>query len=157
MAIKHQLQDEKHPFESPTTNGLFVTVRNYLIELVCLNVNPKIGSRFWSEKKYWNPKYRRETRGVSNLSKELDLTSASVQTALIQIIKEYNIKALVAKKTIARVVRLTNQRIIQRREQQELLVKKQHPQTPIDSQKNATFVDTGKPNRVGRIRDMENG
>ncbi len=157
MAIRHQLQDEKHPLKSPTTPGLFVTVRNYIIELVCLNLDPRIGPRFWSDPKYWGPKYRREVRGVANLGKELDLTDTLTQTALIQIIKEHNIKALIAKKIVARVVKLTNKRIIQLIEQRKLLAEKQQPRTEIDSQKNATFVDTGELNRVGRIRDIENG
>jgi hypothetical protein len=157
MAIKHQKQDEKHPFLSPTTPGLFVTVPAYIIELVCLNVNPRIGPRFWSDTKYWGPKFRREVRGVANLGKELDLTNVSVQTALIQVIKENNIGALIAQKTVAKVVKLTNRRIIQRKEQQELLVKKQPPQITIDSKENAIFVDTGERNTLSKIRDVESG
>lgn len=156
MAIRHQLQSEKHPFKSPTTPGLFIAIRDYIIELVCLNVNPKIGPRFWSDSKYWGPKYRREIKGMANLVKELDLIDTLVQNALIQIIKEYNIKALVAKKTVTRIVKLTNHRVIQLKEQRKSLAKKQL-QMPINTKKNAIFIDTGEKSVLAKIRETENG
>ncbi|MHC4453425.1 MAG: hypothetical protein ACYSWS_01855 [Planctomycetota bacterium] len=156
MAIKHQPKSDKHPYASPTTPGLYVTFRDYVIELVCLNVNPKIGPRFWSDKSYWGPKYGREIRGVSNLGKELDLTDVLTQTALIYTIKEYRIKALVAKKTVARVVRITRHRIEILQTQRKTLSQKPQREE-IDSKKNSTFVDTGQKNVLARIRDVENG
>lgn len=156
MAIKHQPQSEKHPYASPTTPGLYVALRDYIIELVCLNTNPKIGPRFWSDQGYWAPKYRREVRGVANLGAELDLTDTLTQTALVQIIKEYRIKALVAKKTKDRVVRLTRRRKQQLAEQRASLAKTQ-PTTPIDMKKNSTFVDTGAKSTLAKIREAENG
>jgi hypothetical protein len=156
MAIRNQPYSEKHPFASPTTPGLYVTFRNYVIELVCLNVNSSIGPRFWSDKKYWGPKYGREVRGVANLSKELDLTDGLTQTALVQIIKEYNIGALVAKKTVARVVKLTRKKIEFLRSQREAL-SKNNTSVEIDQKKNAIFVETGKKSRIAKIRETENG
>lgn len=156
MAIRHQPQSERHPYASPTTPGLYVAFRDYIIELVCLNVNPKIGPRFWSDKKYWSPKYRREIKGIANLGKKLDLTNILTQTALIQIIKERNIKALVAKKTIVRVVKLTNCCITQLKDQRKLLIQKQQP-IEIDHKKNATFIDTGNKTILAKIKETENG
>lgn len=156
MGIKHQPQSEKHPFLSPTTAGLYVDFRNYVIELVCLNVNKRIGARFWSDPKYWGSKYRREIKGMSNLGKELDLTDTLTQTALIQIVKEYYIKALVAKKTIARVVKFTRRRIQELKDKRIELSKKQ-PLVAIDSKKNSTFVDSGEKTALGRIKEIENG
>ena len=156
MATKHQPQSEKHPYASPTTPGLYIALRDYIIELVCLNTNSKIGPRFWSDQSYWAPKYRREVRGVANLGKELDLTDTLTQTALIQIIREYRIKALVAKKTKDKVVRYTRRRIEQLTEQRKSLAAKQ-PQAPIDFKKNATFVDTGEKTTLAKIREAENG
>ena len=155
MAIRYQPQSEKHPFPSPTTPGLYVTFRAYIIELVCLNINPKLGPRFWSDPKYWGLKFRREVKGVANLSKELDLTNTLIQTALVQVIKEYNIKALVAKKTVARVVRLTNRRITDLKKQRQLLAGKQS-QSTIDTKKNATFIDTGDKSTLNKIKELEN-
>ncbi len=156
MSIKHQPKSEKHPYASPTTPGLYVTFRDFIIEMVCLNVNPKIGPRFWSDKKYWGPKYGREIRGMSNLGKELDLENVLVRRSLIQVIKTNFIKALVAKKTIIRVVRLTKKCHQELLKQRESLSKKEQPAT-IDTKKNATFVDTGRKNILAKIRDAENG
>lgn len=156
MGIKHQLQDEKHPYASPSTPGLYVTFRNYIIELVCLNINPKIGPRFWSDPKYWGSKYKREVRGISNLGKELDLSDVLTQTALVQIIKEHSIKALVAKKTIIKIVRLTHHRVAQLKNKREILIAKES-QPIIDEKKNATFVDTGEKSTLTKIKELENG
>ena len=156
MSIKHQPKSDKHPYASPTTPGLYIAFRDFIIELVCLNLNPKIGPRFWSDKKYWGPKYGREIRGMSNLGRELDLGDTLVQVALIKAIKDNYIKSLSYKKTIAKVVRLTHnchQKLINQRES---LSKKKQPAT-IDSKKNATFVDTGRKNVLAKIRDAENG
>lgn len=156
MTIRHQPQSDKHQYASPTTPGLYVAFRDYAIELVCLNTNPKIGPRFWSDQSYWSPKYKREIRGISNLGKELDLTDVLTQTAVIQIVKEYRIKALVATKTKDKIVRLVRRRISYLREQRETLAKKQL-QAPIDAKKNATFVDTGKRSTLAKVRESENG
>lgn len=156
MTVRYQPQSYKHPYASPTTPGLYVAFRDYVIELVCLNTNPKIGPRFWSDQGYWAPKYKREIRGISNLGKELDLTDVLTQTAAIQVIKEYRIKALVAIKTKDKIVRLVRRRISYLREQREILAKKQ-PQIPIDAKKNATFVDVGTKNTLAKIRESENG
>jgi hypothetical protein len=154
MAIRNQPQSEKHPYASPTTPGLYVAFRDLIIELVCLNINSRIGPRFWSDKKYWSPKYRREIKGVSSLGKELDLTDILTQTALTEIIKEYRIKALVAHKTITRVIRLTrNRRANLVNKRMELAAKPQHE--AIDTKKNSTFTDTGNKTILAKIRDME--
>lgn len=156
MAIRHQPQDEKHQYASPTTPGLYVTFRDYIIELVCLNVDSKLGPRFWSEQGYWAPKYRREIRGVSNLGKLLDFTKMLTQTALVQIIKEYRIKALVAKKTVEKINKLTCRRIKDITAQRAVLSDKS-PIVVIDSKKNSTFIDTGEKSTLAKIREAENG
>jgi len=156
MAARHQPQSEKYPYASPTTPGLYITFRDYIIELVCLNTNPKIGPRFWSDQGYWAPKYKREIRGVANLGKELDLSDTLTQTALVQVIKEYRVKALVAKKTKDKVVRWTRGRLASLKKHRASLATKR-PQAPIDSKKNATFVDTGEKTRLAKVREAENG
>jgi len=156
MAIRHQPKSEKHPYASLTTPGLYVAFSDYIIELVCLNTNSKIGPRFWSDQGYWAPKYRREVRGVSNLGKELDLTDTLTQTALSQILKEYRIKALVSKKTLVRVIRFTRKRIKHLEDQRTILRDKQQP-AAIDPKKNSVFVDTGKKSTLAKIRQENNG
>jgi len=156
MSIRHQPKSEKYPYASPTTPGLYVAFRAYIIELICLNVNPKLNPRFWSDPQYWGPKFRREVKGVKNISQQLDITDTLVQTALVQVIKQYNIKALVAKKTVTKVIKLTYCRMAQLGEQRVLLAKKS-PQTPIDMVKNATFVDIGEETTLAKVRKAENG
>ncbi len=144
------------PFLSPTTPGLYITFRAYIIELVCLNVNKKIGLRFWSDPKYWGPKFRRETKGVYNVARQLNINDPLIQTALVQIIKEHNIKALVAKRTVEKVVRLTLRKIEFLKKQREILAQKQQP-IEIDEHKNATFIDTGKESTIAKVRKAESG
>jgi len=156
MIQKNYPKSEKRPYQSPTTPGLYVSIRDYIIELICLNVNPRIGPRFWSDQNYWAPKYKREVKGVSNLSRQLDLTNALTQTALIQIIKEYRIKALIAKKTNERVIRLTYHRIELLKKQRMLLANDQPPAI-FDIKKNSTIIDIGEKNTPAKIRKIENG
>lgn len=156
MGIRHQPQSEKHPYESPTTPGLYVSFRDLIIELVCINVNPKIGPRFWQDKKYWAPKYSREIRGVSNLGKELDISESLTQRALIDVITKNRIKALVAKKTIYKVVRLTKSLIQKMKQDRDVLVKKPSV-LPVDAIKNSTFVNTGEDSPLAKLRKVEDG
>jgi len=156
MAIRNQPKSDKHPYASPTTPGLFVAFRDYVIELVCLNHNPKLGPRFWSDKGYWAKKYGREIRGVSNIGKQLDIEDTLTQTAVVETIKERRIKSLSATKTVAMVVRVTKQKMQQITETRQNLAQKA-PIKPVDSKKNSTFVDTGTRNRLSKIRNAENG
>jgi len=156
VVAKSRPQDDKHPYASPTTAGLYITFRDLVIELVCLNVNRSIGARFWQDAKYWGPKYKREIRGVSNLSKKIDLEDKINQTALLWVIKNKGIKSLSATKTIERIVYYTKkqrQKLTEEREQ--LSAKKQIE--PIDNKKNSVFVESGKKTTFAKIREAENG
>jgi len=156
MAIRHQQRDEKHPYESPTTMGLYTTFRSFIIELVCLNVNRKLAPRFWSDTKYWGPKYRRETKGIANLANELNMDDQVVRTALVHVIKNNNIKSLTAKKTISRVIALTFKQLdIINRDRNKMDVNRYN--SDIDIKENAKFVDTGEKTTISKIREMENG
>lgn len=156
MTTRHQPQSEKHPFQSITTPGLYVTFRAYIIELICLNVNKKIGPRFWSDNKYWGPKFRREVKGVANVLEQLGEIDILTQTAFIQIIREYNIKSLTYKTTVKKVVENIRSRKYRLEQQRAELREKPQPQA-IDMQKNSTFVDTGKKSVLAKIREAENG
>jgi len=150
----------KKSFVSPTTPGLLIYFRDYIIELVCLNVQPKLGPRFWKDKKYWGPKYRREIKGVYNLNKELDFSDPIVRTSLTTIIKQNNIKALVSKKTMANVVEAT------KREQQKIInshVRIANKQVPVITdleqynRRNAKIVDIGTKNKITKLMELESG
>lgn len=156
MTIRYQQKSDTYPYASPTTPGLYVTFRAYLIELICLNVNRKLIPRFWSDQKYWGPKFRREVKGVDNVAQELDFKDNLIQTALINVIKDYNIKALTHKTTLNRVI------IGVRKKRKELEIQRanlsQKP-TPIkiNIKKNSTFIDTGDKSPLAKIREAEHG
>ena len=154
--IKNHPKSDKRPYESPTTPNLYVTVGDYIIELVCLNTNQKIGARFWSDKKYWGPKYRREVRGIANLKQKLDLTDPITQRALIDVIKTHNIKALVSKKTIEKVIKLTLL-LIEDMKNKRRTLSQTDTYVEIDEQKNSTFVTPKPDNRLAKIREIEHG
>ena len=163
MAIRHQLQNEKHPYLSPTTPGLYITFRAYIIELICLNIDKKIGPRFWSDKKYWGPKFRREVKGVDNVLKQLfhfvskvETIDALTQTAFVQIIGEHNIKSLTYKNTVKRAVNSIRQRKVDL-EKQRVEFRAKSSQKEIDAKKNSTFIDTGEKGVLAKIRETESG
>lgn len=156
MAKKNQKQDEKHPYSSPTTPGLYITFQAYIIELMCLNVNKKIGPRFWSDQKYWGPKFRREVKGVSNVMQQFAEIDTLITTAFVQVVKEYNIKSLTYKTTVRRVVRNIEKRKSQL-EKQRAQLRQKKPHENIDSKKNSTFIDTGHKGVLAKIRETENG
>jgi len=156
MSIKNNRKDKKHPYASPTTPGLHITLRAYIIELVCLNVNKKIGPRFWSDNKYWGPKFRREIKGIDNIFKKIEESDILTQTALIQIIKEYNIKSLSYKTTVNKVVKNVLKRKYDLEQKRQVLRQKSNI-AEIDAKKNSTFVDVGPKNTIARIRENENG
>lgn len=156
MATRNQPQSETFPYASPTTPGLYVTFRAYIIELLCLNINNKLGPRFWSDKKRWGPKFGREVKGVDNVIKQLGSEDTLFQTAFIQIVLSHNIKSLMYKTTVRRVVKNVLKRKVDLEQQRRDLQSKPAPQT-IDVKKNSTFVDTGKKGVLARIRETENG
>jgi len=159
MAIRHQPQSEKHPYQSPTTPGLYVDFRNYIIELVCKNTNPRIGPRFWNMNDYWRKKYSRETRGIKQLSESLDFNIPAIKAALIEIILERRIKALVRKDTITLVIKQVKKKLDNTiRQRQEMADKAQLPIIADDyQQRNARLVDTGTRDTFAKLREIEHG
>ena len=156
MTIRYQQQSEKYPYASPTTPGLYVTFRSYIIELICLNVNKKIGPRFWSDLKYWGPKFRREVKGVDNVLKDLGTIDTFVQTALVYIIREHNIKSLMYKITVKRVV-INVRRKKEDLKKQRINLSKKSVQVVIDLKKNSIFVDGNEKSILAKVREAENG
>lgn len=141
-------------YDSPTTPGLKVDLRNYLIELVCLNIDKNLGPKFWQDPKYWGPKYRREIKGVFNLFNLIDIQNPLIQTAIIHVITKYNIKALVAKKTLDRIVKLVDKRTRQIKEDRQKIADK--AQTVIfNPRDNCHFIDCGDTNKLAKIKRIE--
>jgi len=158
-------------FDSPTTNGLKIDFRNYVIELVCLNIDPKLISRFWKSNKYWSGKYPREIRGFSNLKKaiestvnnnlpgefsQFDLEESFSQKILINIIKKLNIKSLSATKTITKIVstflKMYNAEYSTRVNKVQLDFI-----TIVEPEKNTKFIEPKIKNKLSKLRELENG
>lgn len=151
-----KFSDKKHPYESPTTPGLYVTLSDFIVELICLNMNPKLGAKFWRDDKYWKTKYVREiSRGIQKLKElliEFDLEDNIVRISLIRTVKNSNIKSLLVEKT--RNVLLKKFK----REYYRLLKTYDAPNNPsivIDPKTNSTFIDPPKKTILGKLREIE--
>lgn len=144
-------------YKSPTTPGLDVNLRDYIIELICLNVDKRLGPRFWRNNLYWSNKYKREIKGFSNLKNifTLPIEDPFVQRILIEVIKKTNIKSLSAKATIQKILsnfnKLYKQETIKRSEVVIIETKE------VDNSKNAKFIEGRKKNKISSIRQIENG
>jgi hypothetical protein len=140
-------------YKSPTTPGLEIEFNHYLIELICLNMNPKLGPRFWSDSEPydWGNKYRREIRGVHNLLKKIgDISDPLLCDVIIETIQQYKIKSLLAKKTIEKVVRLVFKKIEIKK---QTIIQNQPLQTTADG--NKQFTDTERNTTLGKLRKLE--
>jgi len=140
-------------YKSPTTPGLEIAFNHYLIELVCLNMNPKLGPRFWLdvEPYDWGSKYRREIKGAHNLLKKIDTPKdPMVCNAIIEIIQQYKIKSLLAKKTIEKIIKLTAKRLAVNKQK---IIQNQPPRISVEN--NKKFIDTGPKTDLGKLRELE--
>lgn len=143
-------------YKSPSTPGLDIDFFNFIVELVCLNMNYKLCPNFWRDDKYWKGKYAREiSRGTVNLKKlftDFDLEDNMVKIAIIRTIKNRNIKSLLQQKTLDRILRCF-------KNEHRILVKQKQivnmPDKKIDMGENSQFVDIPQKTRLGRIREIE--
>jgi hypothetical protein len=142
-------------FDSPTTPGLRIDFRNYIIELISLNCNNKLGPRFWKSNAYWAKKYPREIKGVSNLGKLIDFNDTLVQKLLIGIIKNSWIKSLSAKRTLSTIVKKLN--ILYEKEIEKRKISDEKIVMSIFSpEENARYTETGSRNKISLIKELEN-
>lgn len=141
-------------FDSPTTPGLKIDFKNYLIELVCINCDKKLTLRFWKSNVYWAKKYPREIKGVSNLSKLLNFEDVLIQKLLIGIIKDSWIKSLSAKKTLNTIVKKLN--IIYETEKQKRLIQESKVEiNQFSDKENARYSGDGSKSKISILRDLE--
>jgi len=91
-------------FDSPTTPGLKIDFRNYVIELVCLNTRHHLPPRFWKQP-YWAKKYARECRGFAKFVKlhEDQICNPAYQQAVIDAIRSINCKSLLIESTLEKL------------------------------------------------------
>ncbi len=145
---------EEKSYNSPTTPGLKITFRNYIIELVCLNVNAKLVPRFWNDNKYWGPKYKRELKGIYNLKirfDDINFDNPILQGCIIEIIQQHYIKSLSAIKTINKV-----EKLIRKQYQLKIEEIKRRTDSPQETvvRDNNFFIDVGKKTIFSKIRDI---
>ena len=155
-------------FDSPTTPGLKINFSHYLIELVCINCDKRISSRFWKSNEYWSSKYKREIKGVHNLIKGFDApideelkvntveNSPFAQKILIQVIKNLNIKSLSAKKTIQKIM-TTYKKMFEQEYDHRLSIanEKTINSEIVNGKENARYVDSGSKNKLSVLKDIE--
>ena len=143
-------------YPSPTTVGLSVTFNNYLIELLCLNMDRKLCARFWKYGgKYWVAKYRREIKGVHNLLKNFEsLEDTLLQRTIIGTIRKLDIKSMLAAKTVNKVVKAVKINYEQELSKRKQMVSNTKPHESISS---SEFVDTGRETRLAKIKAIQHG
>ena len=151
--------DEKHPYQSPTTPGLYVTLRAYIIELVCLNMERRLAPRFWRGE-YWSKKFAREVRGVRLLLDEMGGAENPVyQKAIFRAIKKTGCQSLMRKTTREKIVRATKKAYGAIMAERKLMAD-HTPNVEVGSDymaKNAKFVNPAGDDKLSKIRGVENG
>lgn len=143
-------------YQSPTTPGLMVTFENYLVEIICLNMDRKLGSKFWSKdhgNKYWPSKYVREiSRGIKNLKAEFpDLNNPILRKAIINVAKRKFIKSLLTKKTVEKFAKQIRREIDAIEEQ----TRKNLEQAKIIHKDSSTFVGETGDTKMAKLRRIE--
>lgn len=145
----------KKIFDSPTTPGIKIDFRNYLVELICLNVNKNIGPRFWRDKKYWSQKYVREIKGVYNLSQSLGgFDDQFISKAIIHVIKKHNIKSLLKKITIQKLAKYIPKLAAKIKKQYKTLAVSQETREIVGP--NFSFRKSDSKGRLSKVKDAEN-
>lgn len=143
-------------YKSPTTPNLEVTFNNYLIELICLNMNNKLRPYFWKTAgKYWKGKYAREIKGIYNLLKNFEsLEDVLLQRTIIDTIRRLDIRSMLATKTVSKVVKavkINYEQELNKRKQMSLDIR------PHKSISSSEFVDVGNKTKLAKIKAIRNG
>ena len=150
-------------YSSLTTPGLNVNFTNYVIELICLNVDKKLGPRFWKSNTYWKNKYIREIKGFHNLNlllkEDYNFENPFDQSLLVKIIKDKNIKCLLAKKTQLKIQRLMTKYRDNENEKIKRMIKDIDPgiynkEYMID---NSDFIEPKNKSTLQKLKEIEDG
>lgn len=150
----------KRSYESPTTNGLYITFEAYIIELICLNMDKKLQPKFWNDEKYWNKKFRRETRGVKKLKTKLGflvggIDDAYMRQSIINVIRNKNIKSLCRDKTVEYVCSHSLNEYKKILERIKNKIENQSKSIDIDKEKNSKFINFYKGNKLSRLQEND--
>ncbi len=143
---------------SPTTPGLNITFNDLVVETICLNMEPKLGPKFWSQSsKYWGPKYVREiSKGIQRFRKlfgDYDLDNPTIRIAIIRAVTNVKAQSLLIEKTRSRIFKrflYENTKLLR-----DHKVFKKEKDIPIDQNKNSRFIDLPQKTPLGKIREIE--
>lgn len=101
------MSNDPKTYESITTPGLKITFGQLVVELVCLNMDPKLPARFWRDASYWRQKFSREMCGFNKFSKlYADIDNPLRQKAIIAAIRQLHNQSLLPAKTLDRLDKL---------------------------------------------------
>lgn len=144
-------------YESPTTPGLMVTFRAYVVERVCLNLRPDLGPRFWKDKRYWEPKFVRESVALARLLEHLDENDPVARRALIEVVDERRMRTLMTRnqRWDIRRVRAKHRQLVAERE--SLAATAGEPVDDLEGYvvRNRSLSPTTQRNRLSRIEEVE--
>ena len=148
-------------YPSPTTPGLQVDFRNLVIELICLNMDPKLAPRFWRGKAYWSQKYAREARGFLKFSRLHDnIDDPLFQRATIAAVKAIGCKTLLNERTLSRLDRRLKKELeCLRAKREEMAAVAPAAAVPAGEYmgRNARITNLNGEGRLRRLLEIENG
>lgn len=148
-------------YTSPTTPGLSVNFGQYLVELVCLNMEPNLGPRFWKDPKYWGKKFGREMHGFSKFSKmyQEDIETPLRQQAIINAVRRVRNQSLLVNNTLERLDRAVQKEYSQLVAQREQMIAQSPVGPDVDptefASRNAKIVGAPTTNRLEKVRRIE--
>ena len=144
-------------YESPTTPGLMVTFRVYMVERVCLNLRPDLGPRFWKDRKYWQPKFVRESVALSRLLRHFDENAPVVRRAVIEMVDERRMRTLMTRNQSGDMkrIRAKHRALVAQRE--TLAATATEPVGDLEGyvERNRSLSPTTQRNRLSRIEEVE--
>jgi hypothetical protein len=90
-------------YDSPTTPGLRVTFQAYVVELVCLNMDRRLGAYFW-RKEPWKSKFGRECIGFNKLVRLHEgVDNSLLNRAVVYAIKTTQVKTMLSPAALKRI------------------------------------------------------
>lgn len=147
------------PYQSPSTPGLAVAFKDFVVEMVCLNSRRDLTPRFWSVNGYWRRRYATESRAFQRFAKgHDDLDDPLTQRAIIDVVRERGLRTLLVKD---RALQYLDRQIRDRRAE---IVKGAEASAAKDvkvaegyMERNAAITSEPQRSRVDRLRGIESG
>lgn len=138
---------DKKQYISPTTPNLKVDLRSFIIELVCLNCDNRLGEYFWRSDP-WKDKFRREIAGFKRWSsKHADFNqNLNLQKAMIYAIKVTKCKSMLSNFTRNKLSKICN----------NIYNQYDHALQDFNSSDNRHIVRIEPDNKISKIREIDN-